>query len=130
MTLKPKMGRAESSFDCLTLQSIFLLHWQEDLLYGTAMIAGVEARAGHLTGRGYWPEDLEAPLLGYFPLLYDYFLRLLWTTETTCTSTFGYLLSISLPFFYLLMDISGGELLELKELLLIGDLYHLTLSLQ
>ena len=68
---------------------------------------------------------LGAPLLGYFPLLYDYFLRLLWTTETTYTSTFGYLLSISLPFFYLLMDISGGELLELKELLLIGDLYHL-----
>ena len=58
MTLKPKMGRAESSFDCLTLQSIFLLHWQEDLLYGTAMIAGVEARAGHLTGKGYWPGDL------------------------------------------------------------------------
>ena len=67
MTLKPKMGRAESSFDCLTLQSIFLLHWQQDLLYGTVMIAGVEDRAGHLTGKaiglGTW-----GPTTGIFPI--------------------------------------------------------------
>ena len=53
--LHPRDG---SSFDCLTLQSMFLLHLQEDLIYGTAMFAGAEAKARHLTWRDYWARGL------------------------------------------------------------------------
>ena len=52
MTLKPEVGWAESYFDWLKQQSMYLLQMQEGFLYG------VDAGPRSLTQRVRWPRDL------------------------------------------------------------------------